>query len=302
MIRTVTGEITPEELGRTLIHEHIICTSPDFQFAFPDWLPKEKVVEIGVAKLRYMAEKYQLRTFVDGTPISLGRDLALLREVSEKSGVQIIASSGFYHYPCFTAICVPPETMARFIIDEVNKSENGINILKCAVDADGVTPVIRKYLETIAFVHRETGLPVFMHSHSGNKTGLAAQEILAEKGVPPEKTVVGHVADSNSPDYALELLERGCYVSVDRIRSANAANRVEVLYHLLRKGCTDRIMVSCDHVCCWDTVMNQPPVPNDDLEAMGVIFDGIFPALEARGIAPEMADKLTKENVINFFS
>ena len=90
MIRTVTGKITPGELGRTLIHEHIICTSPDFQFAFPNWLPREKVVPIAVAKLRYLAEKFQLRTFIDATPISLGRDLGLLREVSEKSGVQII--------------------------------------------------------------------------------------------------------------------------------------------------------------------------------------------------------------------
>lgn len=301
MIRTVTGKITPGELGRTLIHEHIICTSPDFQFAFPNWLPREKVVPIAVAKLRYLAEKFQLRTFIDATPISLGRDLGLLREVSEKSGVQIIASSGFYFYPCFTAICVPPETMARFIIDEINVENNGIHMLKCAVDAEGVTPVVRRYLETIALVHNETGLPVYMHTHSGNKTGLAAQEILAEKGVPPEKTVVGHVADCNSCDYALEILQRGCSVSVDRINHKNVRNRIELLYRLLQQGFEKRIFVSCDHVCCWDNVMNQISVPNDDVESMGVIWQELFPGTAAKGIDFDIAERVMVQNVAALF-
>lgn len=302
MIRTVTGVITPQELGRTLIHEHIICSSPDFQFAFPGWLPKEKAAEIAAAKLRYMAEQHQLRTFVDGTPISLGRDLDLLREVSERSGVQIIASGGFYFYPCFTAYCVPPETMARFLVEEIGCEKNGINILKCAVDAEGMTPVVKRYLETIALVHRETGVGVFLHSHSGKETGLEAQEFLAERGVAPEKTIVGHVGDCNSPEYALKLLKRGCFVSVDRISKGNVLNRIEVVHRLLCEGFAHRVLVSCDHICCRDDVMNIPSAPNDNIAAMGVIYEDLFSGLEEKGAAKDMADKITKENIAEFFS
>ena len=302
MINTVTGAIAPEQLGRTLIHEHIICSSPDFQYAFPQWLPREKVVEAAVAKLRYIAEKHNVRTLVDGTPISLGRDIGLLKEVSERSGVQIIASSGFYFYPCFTAYCVAPQTMARFLTDEVKNSGNGISILKCAVDSEGVTRVVKNYLETVAIVHKETGLPIFMHSHSGNRTGLEALEILTGNGVDISKIAVGHVADCNTADYAIELLKKGCYVSVDRIWSGNVAERVEVLYELLAAGFGDRIMVSCDHICCPDNIMESTPAPGGNVNSLGVIYSELLPALVKKGAPQDIADQFTLRNAAGFLA
>lgn len=301
MINTVTGQILPEQLGRTLIHEHIICSSAEFQYAFSgEWLPREKVVDIAVAKLRFIAENCKIRTFVDGTPLTLGRDIDLLKEVSERSGVQIIASSGFYFYPCFTAASVPPETMARFLVNEVQRPENGIGILKCAVDADGVTRFVKSYLETIALVHRETGVPIYLHSHSGNRTGLEAQAILAENGVLPERVVVGHVADCGAPEYALELLERGCCVSVDRIWKANAAAKAAVLRALLESGFAHRVMVSHDHICCRDSVMNIGDADMGSVESLGVIHKDFWPELFAAGIDTAVMDQVMVSNTAGF--
>ena len=42
MINTVTGRIKLEELGNTLIHEHIICTGTELQKNFADWLPRRR--------------------------------------------------------------------------------------------------------------------------------------------------------------------------------------------------------------------------------------------------------------------
>lgn len=301
MINTVSGPVPREQLGSALIHEHIICSSSEFQYAFHgEWLPREKVVDIAVAKLRFIAENCGIRTFVDGTPLTLGRDIDLLKEVSERSGVQIIASSGFYFYPCFTAASVPPETMARFLISEVKRPENGIGILKCAVDSDGVTGFVRSYLETIALVHRETGVPIYLHSHSGNRTGLEAQAILAENGVLPERVVVGHVADCGAPEYALELLKRGCFVSVDRIWKANAAAKAEVLRALLESGFAHRVMVSHDHICCRDSIMNSEPAGVESADALGVIHRYFWPELFSKGIDPGVLKQVMVDNTAYF--
>ena len=300
MINTVTGPIAPGDLGTTLIHEHIICSSSEFQYAFPGWLPEEKVIDIAVAKLRFAAEKYQVRPVVDGTPLSLGRDIGLLRKVSERSGVQIVASSGFYFYPCFTAYSVPPETMARFLTAEIRQQENGIGILKCAVDSEGVTAPVRRYLETVAIVHRETGLPVYMHSHSGNRTGIEAGKILADNGVASENTVIGHVADCNDPEYALQLLQQGYYVSVDRIGKSNVMNRAETLFQLISAGFAGHIMVSCDHICCRDSVMNETPGDHSDIDALGVIHSMLWPALIDKGVAPETQHTAMTANPAKF--
>ena len=88
MINTVTGPVKPEDLGRTLIHEHLICTSAEFCNQ-RGWLADDAVLNIILKKLKFVSEKFGIRTIVDGTPQILGRDLALLKKVSELSGVNI---------------------------------------------------------------------------------------------------------------------------------------------------------------------------------------------------------------------
>ena len=40
--------------------------------------------------------KRQVRSFVDPCPIELGRDAALMREIAEKSEMNVICTTGFY--------------------------------------------------------------------------------------------------------------------------------------------------------------------------------------------------------------
>ena len=105
MIQTVTHSATKEEIGKTLIHEHIRCVSNDMLNAFGDrWLSENELTERAVKIITAMKEKYGLDTIVDGTPIDLGRNAGVLKRISELSGVKIVASSGLYHYPSFVTL------------------------------------------------------------------------------------------------------------------------------------------------------------------------------------------------------
>ena len=96
MIQTVTGEIKGKELGTVLMHEHISCASLSFCAAFGEkWFDRERIKALSVETLKKMKAERGLGLFVDATPIDVGRDVLLLKAVSEKSGVSIVASSGF---------------------------------------------------------------------------------------------------------------------------------------------------------------------------------------------------------------
>lgn len=60
---------------------------------------------------------------VDATPIDLGRDILLLKEVSQLSGVKIVASTGFYYLQSIEAFNNTAEELAEWLI---NECKNGI--------------------------------------------------------------------------------------------------------------------------------------------------------------------------------
>ena len=300
-INTVCGTIDINDLGNTLIHEHIICTSPEFSNEYTNWLPRQQVLDIACAKVRYAAEKHNIRTIIDGTPLSLGRNLELLQEVSRATGVNIIASGGFYFYTSFAQRQLPTATLARFMIEEITQGPIKPAMLKCAVDADGMTNDVKKMMTTVAEVQLATGLPVFMHSSSHKRNGLEALELFVQAGVDPRKIVVGHTADAGDASYPVELLDKGCCVSIDRITPANSEQRTGILQAVLKSGDIDRIFVTHDHICCRDTIMNDPPAAQGEPNGLDTISTMVLPKLQGVAAGVDLADKLLRENIIKLY-
>ena len=95
-VQTVTGRVLPEVLGRTLIHEHVLIGMPGWNM---DALaPRFDRAE---AMARAIDQMQQLRdlgvgTFVDPCPMDLGRDVEFLAELSQRSGLQIVCTTGAY--------------------------------------------------------------------------------------------------------------------------------------------------------------------------------------------------------------
>ena len=98
MIKTVLGDIKEDALGITLPHEHICCYSEYLnQMGKSKYLDKEQLLNIASDYLKELKAKYALNAFVDCTPVNIGRDIELLKRVSEQSEVNIVCSTGFYY-------------------------------------------------------------------------------------------------------------------------------------------------------------------------------------------------------------
>jgi len=307
MIQTVTGTILPEHLGVTSLHEHIICESPVFHYGFGEkWATREDIMKEAVIQLKEASKRYQLRTIVDGTPFSLSRDILLLKDISEKSGVNIIASTGYYVTADYGLHEIAAEIQAEYFIEECNQGvgKTGIRpgFLKCATNAD----TSLRSVEIMAMVQRETQLPLFAHSDAPTRTGLKQLEIFERYQLNPEKIIIGHVGDMYDRQYVEELLRHGCFVCIDRLyRPDDIAAKAHLIVLLAEQGWLDRITVAHDHIC-WKMSQNRkqqkrataPLLPDNSLNNIGSL---LIPELRKLGFGNVEIDQLLIVNPMRVF-
>ncbi|MGH7858298.1 MAG: phosphotriesterase family protein, partial [Candidatus Binatia bacterium] len=163
-VNGVLGPIDTADLGFTLMHEHVAIANWNFRQAFGKrWFDRDAHVEVAVGEARAAKER-GVQTIVDLTPINLGRDIELIREVAEKSGIQIIAATGLYwtEDPMFQGW--EADRLVDFLIPDVTEGIEGTSaragVIKCATDHLGVTELNKKLLQVAARLHRKTGVPI----------------------------------------------------------------------------------------------------------------------------------------------
>jgi phosphotriesterase-related protein len=182
----------------------------------------------------------------------------MLQEVSRRSGVPIIASSGLYFTEEPFLSNKPAEQLAELFIGECRDGIEGTSalpgILKCATDAPGFTSANTTLLRMTALVHKATGLPIFAHSSAHHRTGIGQLRILEEHGVDPGRVIIGHCADTTDLDYLETLLNRGCYIGLDRYRFL--LQRVDMITELIRRGWINQLILSHDYCAFLDFGQN----------------------------------------------
>ena len=100
---TALGPIAPEQLGRTLIHEHVLVDFIGADEIRPGRYDSEEVFLKALPHLRKV-KSAGCDTLVDCTPAYIGRDPGLLRRLSQASGLQIVTNTGLYAQPK-TSMC-----------------------------------------------------------------------------------------------------------------------------------------------------------------------------------------------------
>jgi len=92
---TVNGSIPSTQLGKTLIHEHFLV---DFIGADKINAARWSRADVIQKVLPYLLEAKEVgvKSVFDCTSDFLGRDVILLKKLSELSGVQIITNTGYY--------------------------------------------------------------------------------------------------------------------------------------------------------------------------------------------------------------
>ena len=95
-VQTVTGTVQASDLGRTLMHEHLLIGYPGHEV---DWLhpgpSRSERVERCVERIEEM-KALGITAMLDPCPMDLGRDVELMAEVAQRTRFQLVCATGLY--------------------------------------------------------------------------------------------------------------------------------------------------------------------------------------------------------------
>ena len=295
LIMTVTGPIRPGELGRTLIHEHVVVdfigaakTTPeryDHELAFQTALPHFQ-------KLR----AHDVKSLVECTPRYIGRDMVLLQRLSRASGVQIITNTGWY--AAVDHKFLPPEaeteSAEQIAARWLNEWPGGIEgtgirpgFIKLGTGNGPLPPVDAKLVRAAARVHRATGLTIAIHTGNG-AAALDELRLLREERVAPAALIWVHAMNDPGP-IQIQAAKLGAWVSLDGYSLApnNVIRFVDFIVAHREAGTLNRVLLSHDDG--WGVDGDAPSgnkltlFGNGNESPYEAIFTRLLPDLRAKG-------------------
>jgi phosphotriesterase-related protein len=312
-VETVRGPVKSEDLGRTLMHEHIFILEPEalqnWGHAYgPSYWDEEERVADAVQKLTRVREA-GFRTIVDPTAPGLGRYIPRIRRVAEETDLNIIVATGLYAFlelPNFLAYR-GVEAIADLFVREIREGINDTGVkaafLKCAVERHGLVGDVPRILEAIAIAAVQTGAPVMVHTNAEQRTGRLALDALTRHGVDPGRIVIAHMGDSNDLDYLRTIADAGAWLGCDRFGIDHfnpLADRIRTLVALIGEGYADRIHLSHDAASFLDFFVGNPVFANEKPDYL-LITNEVLPALLDAGVTQEQIDQMMVSNPVRFF-
>ncbi|MCC8357062.1 MAG: phosphotriesterase [Oscillospiraceae bacterium] len=298
-IQSILGPIDTAALGPTLMHEHISCADWSMRMNFGDKFFEADTVVDMAKKAFAPVQAMGIKTIVDGTPFNLGRDLSLIRATAEATGLNIIASCGFY----FQEEPWLQERSAEEIYDLMYADAAQCGIMKCAVERQGVTPLMEKLLAVTGQVAAERDMPIFCHTASPFGVGPDAFDRLG-KYVPAHRIILGHTGDTNDRGYLKAVAETGCYLGFDRLGHCDRDNSVEAvadnILWLCSLGYRDRILLSHDaavYLAFWDSWEKS----REQVTDFTVVHTQALPLLRAGGMTEADIGEILEGNPRRFF-
>ena len=310
-INTVTGPIDADRLGKTLIHEH-------FLFGYPGWqgdltlgpFDREACVQEGM-KMAERLRPYGVKTVVDATPNEMGRDVEVLKEISERAGIYIVCATGYYYERGGATAYFKARKPLGCVDDEIYdmlKTETAAGIgrtgikagvIKLASSRDSITKYEQMFFRAAARVSKETGVPIITHTQEGAQGPEQAALLLAE-GADPGRVMIGHMCGNTDMEYLLKTLEQGVFIGFDRfgiegfVGAPLDSRRTACLIGMIGLGYIDRIMISHDYVNYW---LGRPGMEKMSTKNYPThIFEDILPALKQGGITDAQIHTMMVDN------
>jgi phosphotriesterase-related protein len=321
-INTVTGPISSNDLGTTLVHEHIL-------FGYPGWegdgtiapFNRQSIVETAVTTLKTL-KTLGLKSLIDATPVDGGRNVDVLREVSDKSEVHIVCSTGYYTeaegaptYWKFRASMgdVSEEIHELFLAevsDGIKKTGIRAGVIKVGSSKGQITDYEKLMFSAAARVQQETGAPIVTHTQEGTM-GPQQAEFLVSMGANPKRIQIGHMSDNLDLEYQQDTLKHGVFVAWDRMGLQGLVGcpmdeqRYAAMIELIQQGHGSRMMISHDCILSWlGRPLNLPPaaLPLIAQWHPSHLFKNVIPALRKGGVSEDQIKTILENNPRRLFT
>ncbi len=337
MIQTVTGRIENDIVKAALPHEHILCDLRSLVVPLDNGVFFEKVALSNYGELsrnpyavldnallddKAAAMDEMTRLFKSGfnlvadvTTADFGRDPAFYRELTEKTGVYIVAGCGCY-IDGYVSNEIKSKSVAELrdiIIKDLTDGIDGTDIKAGVIGEIGsgieITENEYKFLQAAAQAQNETGFGMHIHACLWNREGLNALDYAVKCGADPEKICVDHADVMLDEEYILGILDRGAYMEFDDFgkeyyvdrQDRNLLNgsfaydtqRVKLIKKLIDRGYAKQILITND-ICLKSMLHTYGGWGYDHIPKH------IVPMMEDFSITQNDIDMIIRQNPVRF--
>jgi phosphotriesterase-related protein len=312
-IITVGGPVLSSEMGHCLSHEHVLVDWIGAAESGPHRWDRDSVIE---KVMPYLVEIRELgvKTFIDCSPAYLGRDPILLQELSRRTGLNILTSTGYYgavdnrFIPGF-AWDETAEDLARRWIGEYRNGIDGSGIkpgfIKIGVKEDSpLSEFHAKLVRAAAITHRETGLVIKSHT-GGDIPAFEQIYMLIGENISPGAFIWTH-AQNGSLDAQVRAARLGAWISFDGVNISSSGEDepdgnldwyTDRLSDFKKAGLLDKVLIS--HDAGWYDA-GEPG--GGGFRGYSDIHRHLLPALRDSGFTPEEIELLISVNPAKAFA
>ena len=309
-INSVLGPMDTADLGFTLPHEHLIDSSAGVNATYGELVDRPWALETAVKDLT-RAHIEGVDTIVEVSPLDLGREVSLMKEVSERSGVQFICCTGCWLDIPRSFWGRTPEFIAALWTREIESGIDGTGIkagiIKVAT-SDLISENEELMLRSANKTHLRTGVPITTHTPAQSRIGEEQVRILKEEGVDPHQIYIGHINNTPDKEYHRELARLGVWLGWDinnpfgRPHLPSWEKMTDYLKELLDEGLGSNLMLSHD----WNVVITRlasPGFPSREENPDGYLWltRKVIPRLKDSDVEQAVIDGMMKGNPRAYF-
>jgi phosphotriesterase-related protein len=304
IIMTVGGPVPTGKMGVSLIHEHILVDFIGADLISAERWNKVKVAERVLPFLRQIKES-GCQTFVECTPEYLGRDVLLLKSLSDRSGLNIITNTGYYGAANdkFLPKHAFDETAEQLSLRWIDEWKNGIDdtgikpgFIKIGVDTGPLSEIDKKLIKAAALAHLQTGMSIA--SHTGPAVPAFEQlDILKQEGVAPEAFIWVHAQAEKDLSKHVKAAAMGTWIGLDGLNDNNTGDYVRMIKNLKDNQLLNKVLIS--HDAGW----YHPGEENGgEFRGYSTLFVELVPLLEKEGFSKNEIRQLLVTNPSEAFT
>lgn len=261
----VLGPVDPggPSWGPTDAHEHLVIAGGNVPERHPDIVLDD--VDAAATELDDVAAAGG-RVVVEATPIGLGRRPLVLADLARRSGLVIVAATGFHkeaYYPRDHWVrAAGIDRLTGIVVSDLHDGIDGrdhaapwresttvrAGVIKVATELHHITALQRDMFAAAAAAHRTTGAPLTTHCEHGT-FGVQQVAILGDLGVPADAVSVGHVDKNPDPGYLRDIAGTGAFCvfsNPGRVRYGPDARWIALIAGLFDAGLGGHVLVGGD--------------------------------------------------------
>jgi phosphotriesterase-related protein len=251
-IMTVNGKLEINEMGKTLIHEHIVTNFNGTENPNEPFVDQEIAIDLILPYLKNL-KSLGYKTLFECTPSYIGKNVSLLKELSKRSGIQIVTNTGYYaavnkKYLPKHVYTESAESLAERWFNEWQEgiSDTGIRpgFIKLGVGKRALDSVEQKIVTAGIIVSKRTGMALAVHTGGGES--INSQYLLAKKHNFDLNKLIWVHAQNGLDEERISMAEKDIWISLDGVSETKVEEYVAMIVKFKERSLLHKLLVSHD--------------------------------------------------------